>query len=52
MAFYGLQDIQLIYPDYFPKPIVFNSLEKEDLLAFLATLNDSVLVSNQEFQKK
>lgn len=34
------------------KPIVFNSHEKEDLLAFLATLNDSVLVSNVEFQKK
>lgn len=34
------------------KSIVFNSQEKEDLLAFLATLNDSVLVSNVEFQKK
>ncbi|WP_123873416.1 cytochrome-c peroxidase [Chryseobacterium piscium] len=34
------------------KPIVFNSQEKEDLLAFLATLNDSVLISNVEFQKK
>lgn len=34
------------------KPIVFNLKEKEDLLAFLATLNDSVLVSNVEFQKK
>jgi len=34
------------------KPIIFNSQEKEDLLAFLATLNDSVLVSNVEFQKK
>ncbi|MBO6185819.1 MAG: cytochrome-c peroxidase [Chryseobacterium sp.] len=34
------------------QPIVFNSHEKEDLLAFLATLNDSVLVSNQQFQKK
>lgn len=33
------------------KPIIFNSQEKEDLLAFLATLNDSVLVSNVEFQK-
>lgn len=33
------------------KPIVFNSQEKEDLLAFLATLNDSMLVSNVEFQK-
>lgn len=34
------------------KPIIFNSQEKEDLLAFLATLNDSMLVSNVEFQKK
>ncbi|WP_265429517.1 cytochrome-c peroxidase [Chryseobacterium sp. YIM B08800] len=34
------------------KPIVFNSKEKEDLLAFLGALNDSVLVSNAEFQKK
>ncbi|WP_404986571.1 cytochrome-c peroxidase [Chryseobacterium sp. M5] len=34
------------------KPIIFNSQEKEDLLAFLTTLNDSVLVSNVEFQKK
>lgn len=34
------------------KPIVFDSKEKEDLLAFLATLNDSMLVSNVEFQKK
>ncbi len=34
------------------KSIIFNSQEKEDLLAFLATLNDSVLVSNVEFQKK
>lgn len=34
------------------KSIVFNPKEKEDLLAFLATLNDSVLVSNMEFQKK
>lgn len=34
------------------KSIVFNSKAKEDLLAFLATLNDSVLVSNAEFQKK
>lgn len=34
------------------KPIVFDSKEKENLLAFLATLNDSVLVSNVEFQKK
>lgn len=34
------------------KPIIFNPKEKEDLLAFLATLNDSVLVSNMEFQKK
>lgn len=33
------------------KPIIFNPKEKEDLLAFLATLNDSVLVSNVEFQK-
>lgn len=34
------------------KSIVFNPKAKEDLLAFLATLNDSVLVSNAEFQKK
>ncbi|MBM7420823.1 MULTISPECIES: cytochrome-c peroxidase [Chryseobacterium] len=34
------------------KPIIFNSQEKEDLLAFLGTLNDSMLVSNVEFQKK
>lgn len=34
------------------KPIVFDPKEKEDLLAFLATLNDSVLVSNPEFQNK
>lgn len=33
------------------KPIIFNSQEKEDLLAFLATLNDSMLVSNVKFQK-
>jgi len=33
------------------KPIVFTPKEKEDLLAFLATLNDSVLVSNVEYQK-
>ncbi|MBB4805799.1 cytochrome c peroxidase [Chryseobacterium defluvii] len=33
------------------KPIVFNAKEKEDLLAFLSTLNDSVLVSNIEYQK-
>lgn len=33
-------------------PIIFNSQEKDDLLDFLATLNDSVLVSNVEFQKK
>lgn len=33
------------------KPIVFNAKEKEDLLAFLAALNDSVLVSNLELQK-
>jgi len=33
-------------------PIIFNSQEKEDLLAFLVTLNDSVLVSNLKFQKK
>lgn len=34
------------------KTIVFDSKEKEDLLAFLTTLNDSMLVSNVEFQKK
>lgn len=34
------------------KPIIFNPKEKEDLLAFLTTLNDSMLVSNVEFQKK
>ncbi|OBW39587.1 Cytochrome c551 peroxidase precursor [Chryseobacterium sp. MOF25P] len=34
------------------KSIVFNPKAKEDLLAFLATLNDSVLVSNVGFQKK
>ncbi|MGI9649567.1 cytochrome-c peroxidase [Chryseobacterium sp. RLHN22] len=33
------------------KPIVFTTKEKEDLLAFLATLSDSVLVSNVEYQK-
>lgn len=33
------------------KPIVFNAKEKEDVLAFLAALNDSVLVSNVEYQK-
>ncbi|MCX8523163.1 c-type cytochrome [Chryseobacterium formosus] len=33
------------------KPIIFNPKEKEDLLAFLAALNDSVLVSNVEYQK-
>ncbi|MFC7348302.1 cytochrome-c peroxidase [Chryseobacterium zhengzhouense] len=33
------------------KPIVFTTKEKEDLLAFLATLSDSVLVSNEEYQK-
>lgn len=32
-------------------PIVFKPKEKEDLLAFLLTLNDSVLVSNQEYQE-
>ena len=34
------------------KPIVFTTKEKEDLLAFLATLNDSVLVSNEEYKQK
>jgi cytochrome c peroxidase len=33
------------------KPIIFNAKEKEDLLAFLAALNDSVLVSNVEYKK-
>lgn len=33
------------------KPIIFNPKEKEDLLAFLAALNDSALVSNVEYQK-
>ncbi|MBD8082040.1 cytochrome-c peroxidase [Chryseobacterium caseinilyticum] len=34
------------------KPIIFNHKEREDLLSFLATLNDSVLVSNPDYQKK
>lgn len=34
------------------KPIIFNPKEKEDLLAFLAALNDSVLVSNVEYKQK
>ncbi|MGO4709374.1 cytochrome-c peroxidase [Chryseobacterium sp. 2TAF14] len=33
------------------KPIIFNTKEKEDLLAFLAALNDSILVSNEEYKK-
>ena len=33
------------------KPIVFTPKEKEELLSFLRTLNDSVMVSNQEYQK-
>ncbi|MDH6254294.1 cytochrome c peroxidase [Chryseobacterium sp. H1D6B] len=32
------------------KPIVFKGNEKEDLLAFLKTLDDSVLVSNREYR--
>lgn len=32
-------------------PIVFTSREKQDLLDFLLTLNDSVMVSNPEYQK-
>lgn len=34
------------------KPIVFNQKERRNLLDFLKTLNDSVLVSNPKFQKK
>ncbi|WP_262148218.1 cytochrome-c peroxidase [Chryseobacterium foetidum] len=34
------------------KPVVFNVKERKDLLSFLATLNDSTLVSNQNYQKK
>ena len=33
------------------QPIVFNAEEKEALLAFLATLNDSTLVSDSSFRK-
>ncbi|MEG0760016.1 MAG: cytochrome c peroxidase, partial [Chryseobacterium sp.] len=33
-------------------PIVFTDEEKENLLSFLATLNDSLLVSNIDYKKK
>lgn len=33
------------------KPIIFDANEKEDLLAFLAALNDSVLVSNEKYRE-
>lgn len=33
------------------KPIIFSPKEREDLISFLATLNDSVLISDLKFQK-
>ena len=33
------------------QPIVFSSVERQDLLAFLAALNDSVLISETKYQK-